>query len=30
MKKNVNEDGKFFNELLLGHNFTSKKDDNFV
>lgn len=29
-KKKVNEDGKFFNESLLGHNFTSKKEDNFV
>lgn len=28
-QKNVNEDGKFFNESLLGHNFTSKKEDNF-
>lgn len=28
-QKNVNEDGKFFNESLLGRNFTSKKEDNF-
>lgn len=28
-QKNVNEDGKFFNENLLGHNFTLKKKDNF-
>lgn len=28
-QKNVNGDGKFFNENLLGHNFTLKKKDNF-
>lgn len=28
-QKNVNEDGKFFNENLLGHNFTLKKKRQF-